>query len=626
MTQTSDTAARKARFLEILGHGPLLLDGAVGTEFYRRGIFLTRNFEELNLSQPHLVLRVHNDYVNAGAQVVTTNSYGANRFRLARFGLEEKCGAINRAAAELAREAAGAAHWVAGSIGPSGLEPARLLGPEGDAFVESMTEQIEALAAGGADLILLETFTHLTEVQRAIEAAHRSAPDLPLLATMRFEPDEKLIDGSEPEAVADALKAWGADVIGANCGKGPDIVFNVAKRMLGRDVPVLARPNAGTPEQLEGRTIYVANPEYFGVYGRRMLKAGIRVVGGCCGTNPAHIHALRGAVRMMGGGLDTSRQTADARTPNVEVTSAVGMPRVPVAERSELARRMDAGKFVVSVEVNPPLGLDNAKSIETARMLKDAGVDVINIADGPRASVRMSNLASAVMVQREVGMEVILHVCCRDRNLLGLQSDLLGAHALGVRNLVIITGDPPKMGDYPDATAVYDVDSIGLLGIVANLNRGIDPAGKSMDEPTRFWVATGAEPAALDYDRELQRLERKAAAGADFVMTQPVYDPKTIERFLNDIRHLDLKVLLGLLPLASDRNAKFIHENIPGMRIPDEYRRRMDAVGGGPAGRAEGVKIAQEALLAARDRIHGAYIMPPLGRYEMAPAILECLR
>lgn len=327
---------------------------------------------------------------------------------------------------------------------------------------------------------------------------------------------------------------------------------------------------------------------------------------------------------MMAGGVDVRRNPSAPRVSHVSVTKREGI-RPRVEDRSALARKMASGDFVVSVEVNPGHGLDVSKSIAAARMLRDAGIDVINIADGPRASARMSNLALALEVQRELDMETILHVCCRDRNLLALQAELLGAHVLGIRNLVIITGDPPKMGDYPDATAVYDVDSIGLLEIVRGLNHGVDPSGKDMPEPTRFWVATGAEPGALDYDREIQRLERKAAAGADFVMTQPVYDPKTVERFLDDTAHIEIPVLLGLLPLASSRNAEFIHEHIPGITVPDDTRARMRAVGGGPKARAVGVRIAQETLLAVRDRVQGAYIMPPLGRYEMAPAILECL-
>jgi len=622
-------------FLETLADRPVLFDGAIGTEFYSRGVYLTSNFEELNLTRPSLVLEVHRDYRKAGAEVLTTNSYGANRFRLEPFGLADRVAQINRAAVTLARRAAERSAWVAGSVGPTGLPPDRLRGPEAEALRAAFAEQIEALLGEGVDLILLETFTDLAEMQIALAVARQLAGDRPVLASMRFEPNETLPDGTEPETVAAALRDGGADVVGANCGEGPALVFRVAQRMLSGGVPVMAQPNAGRPEVLDGRTFYVANPEYFGVYGRRMLKAGIRIVGGCCGTTPEHIRRLRGAVRMMGGSVRILRDEQDAPAADRGAAGAASReglepagkwrPRVPVQQRSRLAEKMTAGKFVVSVEVNPPKGLDPSKVLGAARMLRDGGVDVINISDGPRATVRMSNLAEGLLIQQQLGMEVLLHVCTRDRNLLGLQADLLGAHVLGIRNLVIITGDPPKMGDYPDATAVYDVDSIGLLKIINAFNHGIDPAGKEMDEPTRFWVGTGAEPGALDYEREIRRLEEKARAGADFVMTQPVYDPRTIERFLDDVAHIGLPILLGLLPLASYRNAEFLHNEIPGMQIPEEIRSRMKAAGTGDAARAEGVRIAQEALLAVRDRIQGAYIMPPLGHYEMALQVLEVL-
>lgn len=611
-------------FLQTLAERPLLFDGAIGTELYRRGIYLTANFEELVLSRPNLVVQVHRDYLRAGAQVITTNSYGANRIRLERFGLHGVTADINRSAAKLAQEAAGRRAWVAGSVGPSGLEPASYMGPSGEKRLRAaFAEQMGALAEGGASLLLLETFAWLGEMKVALEVAAEAAPGLPVLATMRFEPGGELADGSGPEHVAEALVAWGADVIGANCGEGPGLVFDVGQRMLGHGRPVLCQPNAGSPEVLEGRTIYAGNPEFFGVYGRRMLKAGIGLVGGCCGTTPEHIARMRGAVRMMGG-VDLDRGPGVAGEVSVvEGERPCDRPgRVPVEQRSALAQMLAAGEFVVSVEVNPPAGLDMSTELEACRMLRDAGATVINVADGPRASARMTNLVFAERVERDAGLEALLHVCCRDRNLLALQADLLGAHELGLRNLVVITGDPPKVGDYPDATAVYDLDSIGLLKLVGDLNRGLDPAGKQLGEPTRFHVATGAEPAATDRARELMRLERKIAAGADFVMTQPVYDPAVLERFLREIEGFRVPVLVGLLPLASARNADFLHRNVPGMQVPDAIRGRMAAAGSGERARAEGVAISREALDAVRDRVQGAYIMPPLGHYHMAAEIL----
>jgi homocysteine S-methyltransferase len=389
--------------------------------------------------------------------------------------------------------------------------------------------------------------------------------------------------------------------------------------MVEAGAPVLAQANAGRPESVDGRTIYVANPEYFGVFARRLLKAGVKLVGGCCGTNPSHIKRMVNAVRMLAvesGGVPTPRFEGGA-------TAALEGRPIPLGERSDFAARLAAGDFVTSVELNPPSGLDLAKQIVAANELRDFGVTTINIADGPRASLRMGNLAMAVSVGNATGLSPLLHVCCRDRNFLGLQSHLLGAHVLGIRNLVVVTGDPPKMGPYPHATGVYDVDSVGLLNVVNGYNHGIDPSGKPMPEKTAFVCATGAEPAALDYDRELRRLEMKRDAGAVVVMTQPVYDPLKAERFLDDAQGLGLPIMLGLCPLASHRNALFLHENVPGMQVPGYILERMKRADEQGRGQAEGVAIAREALEAVRDRIQGAYIMPPFGRHKVAMQVLE---
>jgi homocysteine S-methyltransferase len=385
---------------------------------------------------------------------------------------------------------------------------------------------------------------------------------------------------------------------------------------------VSIQPNAGLPRVIEGRTIYIANPEHFGVFARRLLQAGVRLVGGCCGTTPEHTRRMLGAVRMIGARpLPTRVEGGTSSQP----APAVGRAAVPLAERSTLAAKLVAKKFVVSCELSSPPGVDPARTVEAARRLVAGGVDVVNIADGPRATARMGNLALTTLVQRDAGMETILHVCCRDRNLIGLVAHLLGAHALGIRNLVVITGDPPKIGDYPFATPVYDLDSIGLLRVARDLNRGVDPGGKEIAGQTSFLLATGAEPGALDYDRELRRLEQKKEAGAELIMTQPVYDGRLVERFLDDTRALGLPVMIGLPPLASHRNAEFIHNEVPGMKIPAGIRARMAKVGSGAAARAEGVKIAQEALVAVKDRVQGAYIMPPFDRVESALEILTVL-
>lgn len=627
------TRIRNRTFRESLASGAMLFDGATGTEIYNRGVLFNRSFDELNVSQPDLILGIHTDYVHAGAQIVETNTYGANRIALSRHDLQDRVAELNAAGVRLAREAAGERAFVAGSVAPTGLDPNALSPAERDGITEAFREQIAVLRDAGADLVVLETFDLLEEMRLALAAAKAEAGDLPIVAQMRFGPDVHAKDGTEAATAARRMAEWGADVVGANCGGGPHEIFEAARAMVRANVglPISAQANAGRPQEIEGRLIYVANPDFFATFARRLLKLGVRLVGGCCGTGPEHIHAMSGAVRMLGHDAlpapDHSRAGENGNglvtlSPTIATAALAERAGPTMAERSRLGAKL-GNEFVVSVEVNPPLGLDPTPGVDAARKVITGGATVINTSDGPRASVRMDNMAFGSIVQREIGCEVILHVCCRDRNLLGTMAHLLGAHALGIRNLVVITGDPPKMGDYPDASAVYDLDSIGLLRLIANMNRGIDPAGNEMAEPTRFLLATGAEPAALDYERELERLYRKKEAGADFVMTQPVYDPEIMARFLDDTRDLGLPVLMGLLPLASSRNAEFLHANVPGMRVPDEIRARMRAAGSGPPARAEGVQIAREALTAVRPRLAGAYVLPPLGRYETAIEVFD---
>jgi methionine synthase / methylenetetrahydrofolate reductase (NADH) len=474
----------------------------------------------------------------------------------------------------------------------------------------------------GVDAITLETFTSILEMETAIEVAKERGPRVPVIAMMVFDANAKSDGGLGPAEIADRLIAAGADVVGGNCGIGPAELYQVVVGMVGRGKPVIAQPNAGLPASVEGRTLYVANPEHFGVFARRMLKSGVRIVGGCCGTTPEHTRAMLGAVRMLRG------EKLDERTPKGPVVSSGHAPRVvspaktALAERSRLGGRIARGEFAVSVELTAPAGSDLDKTKAAVGELLKGGVDVVNIADGPRASARMANVAVCARLAAETRVEPILHVCARDRSFLGLIAHLFGAQGLGLRNLVIITGDPPKMGDYPFSTPVYDVDSVGLLRIAAGLNAGVDPAGKEC-EPTAFVLATGAEPGAHDRDRELRRLEDKKAAGAELVMTQPVYDPRTLERFLDDASPLGLPVMVGILPLASHRNAEFLHNEVPGMGIPAEYRERMAKVGAGPAARAEGIRIAQEALAAVKHRVQGTYVMPPFNRVDSALAVLE---
>jgi homocysteine S-methyltransferase len=627
------------KFLDVVDAGPVVFDGAIGTQLYERGIYINRSFDDANLSKQDLVRSVHEAYLQAGADVLTTNTFGSNRLKLKRHGLEDRVEEINRQGVLIAREVAQDAAFVAGSVGPTGLTPTMLTDAELDEISKAYREQIGALAEAGADIIALETFRQLSEIRIAIEAA-KDVCELPIVAQMAFDSDLKTGDGADPDRVALLLQQWGADVIGANCMEGPNVLFDVVEQMIGHGCPVVAQPNAGYPRKVEERLVYMATPEYFGVYARRFFKLGVNIVGGCCGTGPEHIKQISAAARMMGGGRIKVEMAEASRREQREED---GLTEIPLEDRTQLARKIlrvqhdrvlapfderppiSRDNFVVSVEVNPPSGLNPHKSIESAAMLIDGGVDVINTSDGPRASVRMANGAFAALMRKEVGCEVIVHYCSRDRNLLGLQSDLLGLHVLGLHNLCVITGDPPKVGDYPHATAVFDLDSVGMLRMISNFNQGLDPSGKGVGDVTRFFCSCGAEPAAKDYEREIRRLEQKKAAGANFVMTQPVYDHQVLERFLADIEHLELPVLVGLLPLASHRNAEFLHNEVPGMAVPDDIRKRMREAGSGPKARAEGVKIAQETLEMVKDQVVGAYVMPPFGRYTAALEILQCI-
>ena len=601
----------------------LIFDGAMGSLLYERGIFVTQNFEQLNVTRPEVVRKIHEDYVAAGAQVIETNTFGANGFCLDRHGLGDQVRAYNVAGARLARKAAGEDVWVAGSIGPTGLVPGVASPAELDLVAATFADQAAALVEGGVDLFVLETFRHLEEIRIAIEAARRAAPELLIIASMAFNPSETVADGSTPEQVAATLRDWGADVIGVNCGDGPQLALAIAERMRGAGMPLCVQPNAGLPRTVDGRLLYMATPEYLDVFARRTIQLGATMIGGCCGTTPDHVHWMAKSGRMLGSKHAEIVRPSAARAAEVVPVLAA----TPLAERSDFAAKIAAGTFVVSVEVNPAPGLDPSKALEGAKTLLASGVDIVNVADAPRAMARMSNLAFCSLLLERYGIQPILHVCGRDRNLLGQMAHLLGAHAIGIRNLVIITGDPPKVGDYPEATAVYDLDAIGLLQMASNMNRGIDPAGKPLPGgQTSFLLATGFEPGAADLDKEIQRLERKKAAGAEVVMTQPIFHTDLLEDVLRRIAHLGLPVLVGVLPLVSYKNAEFLHNEVPGMQIPEQIRERMRKTPGGEAARKEGVKIAREMLFAVRDRVQGAYLMPPLGRYELALQVLDGLK
>jgi methionine synthase I (cobalamin-dependent)/5,10-methylenetetrahydrofolate reductase len=628
--------------LDAVRHEVLVLDGAMGTQLYERGVLYSTCFEELNLSRPELILQVHESYLRAGAVLLETNTFGANSLRLEKHGLSSRVGAINEAGVRVARRAAGGKAYVVGAIGPSGYFLGEASKDDLARVGGALLEQAEALVGAGVDGLYIETVRQTSELRVAIEAAVRASQGkVPVIASVSVDENDRMADGTTSAEVARSMKEWGADVLGVNCSDGPMNVLSAVESMLEAGLPLCAAPNAGLPHRVDDRMVYVSTPEYFGLYARRLFKLGVHIVGGCCGTTPEHIKRVAAAARMAAASA-TSERDSSAGDPmktfgdaqqTVESVASVwsgstevlsGSPAVPLEEKSALARKIGK-RFVVSVEVNPPVGLDPSRAVAAAKMLKSGGVDVINIADGARAQARMSNLAMAVRVQREAGIETILHVCGRDRNLLGTLAHLLGAHDLGLRNLVIITGDPPKMGDFPDATPVYDLDSIGILKLATRLNHGIDPGGRPLGGVTSFLLATGAEPQAMNYRREIDRLRDKKEAGAEIVMTQPVYDPAVLERFLDDVAPLGLPVLVGLLPLASYKNAEFLHNEVPGMLVPEVVRERMRKAGSGASGRKEGVAIARNMLETVRHRVAGAYVMPPFERYELALEVIDGL-
>jgi homocysteine S-methyltransferase len=606
-------------FLERIREGVLVCDGAMGTMLYSRGVFLNRCFDELNLSNPALVKAVHAEYVDAGAELIETNTFGAHRFKLGPHGLEPQVRKINREGARLAREAAAGRALVAGSVGPLGkpLEPLGNL-PFADA-VSAYAEQAQGLIEGGVDLFVVETMPSLDQARAALEGV-RTAGDVPVMVALTFNEEGTTSYGETPEDVVRALEGLGVPVVGANCSQGPQQMMETVQRMAAAAsaAVVSAMPNAGSPALIEGRYVYLCTPEYMASWARRFLAAGVTVLGGCCGTTPAHIRNLVRSVRMQ----QPAREGAVVLPPARAKEAPAPVPR---EEKSPLARKLGK-KFVVSVELDPPKGADPGSILDRALYCKENEVDVINVADGPRASARMSAQSLCVLLQDNVGIDTILHYTCRDRNLLGIQSDLLGAYALGLRNILAITGDPPKLGDYPDATAVYDVDSIGLIKILNHLAHGCDLAGNLIGPALGVHIGCGADPGRTDLEKEVRRLEEKVRAGAEYVMTQPVYDPNAVERFVGLVRHLETPILVGILPLYSHRNAEFLHNEVPGMRVPDDIRERMRRAGSGEAAQAEGVAIAREALLAARDLAQGAYIMPPFNKVELAIRVIEAVQ
>ena len=636
----------------------VLFDGAMGTELYARGVFINQCYDELNLRAPEMVRAVHAAYAAAGAEALETNTFGANRLKLASFGLEGQVEAINRRGAELAREAAdaherahpGAAVLVAGAVGPLGVrvEP---YGPTSREEARAIFgEQIAALKAGGADCVILETFGDLIEIEQAIAAARAVDPAMPVIAQVTVGVDLRTPYGATPADAARALDGWGADVIGLNCSVGPQTILEAVEQMAAVTRRKLsAQPNAGMPREVNGRQLYMASAEYFATYARHLAQGGAKVVGGCCGTTPEHVRAMRQSLRVEramgrseGARVDRAeraeRADADrAATPDAARDAAArpagaapaGVTPAALGERSQLGAKLAAGAFVTSVEIVPPRGIDTGKLVADAAVLRAAGVDAINVPDGPRAQSRMGAIATSLLIeQRAPGIEAVTHYACRDRNLLGMLSDLLGAAALGLRNLLLITGDPPKMGPYPDATAVFDVDAIGLTNLVANLNRGLDPGGNAIGAPTRFVVGVGVNPAAVDPAHERERFRYKVEAGAEYAITQPVFDAAQLEAFLEavdrDLGDRRPPVIAGIWPLVSARNAEFLANEVPGVTVPEAVLERMRRASARSKehGVQEGIAIAREMLDRVRPVVQGVQVSAPFGRAELALEVL----
>jgi homocysteine S-methyltransferase len=610
------------QFADIFSNRPVLADGAMGTVLYARGVFINRCYDELNLSDPNLILSIHEDYLQAGAEIIETNTFGANRFRLTRHGLASKVAEINAAGVRLAKQAvahlkekqAGTA-FVAGSIGPLGvrLEP---LGKTGlDEARAAFAEQIRALADGGVDILIIETMPALNEAREALLAAEETAPHLPILVMVTVDDDSNCLDGSSPAQAAALLTEWGAGAIGVNCSTGPATVLTAIEAMRSAtDLPLAAMPNAGMPRAIEGRNIYLCSPEYMASFARKAIAAGAQIVGGCCGTTPNHIRAMRSAMRA----IDAQARVTDGGK-HAEISTET--PPAPLAQRSRIGALVNEGQFVTLVEIVPPKGIDCSREIEGARLLAQLGVHAINVPDSPRASARMSAQSLCIQITQHTGIETILHYTCRDRNVLSIQSDLLGASSIGLRNILCLTGDPPKLGNYPDATAVFDVDAIGLVNIVRRLNHGLDIGANSIGASTNFTIGVAANPGVPDIEHELRRFAFKVEAGAEYAITQPVFDLRLLEEFLNRIESFRIPVIAGIWPLTSLRNAEFMKNDLR-VSMPEEVMLRMAQAETPDAARKEGIRIAQEMLESVRPLVQGVQVSAPFGRYTAAAEVI----
>ena len=599
---------------------PHVFDGAMGTMLYQKGVFINRCYDELTLTDPDVVRDIHRAYIKSGAELIETNSFGANEVQLGEYDLQHLVTEINVRAAQIAREAAGDRILVGGAMGPLGIriEP---YGPTSMSEARAIFKrQAEGLLEGGVDFFILETFSDLVEIQQALQAI-REVSKLPVICQMTIQQDGATLYGTQPETFAPRLTEWGADVVGVNCSMGPAGVLTAIEKMAPLTTKKLsAQPNAGLPRELHGRQMYMASPEYLATYSQHLIRAGVKFVGGCCGTTPEHIKRIADAVAAMAPGRARMSGGATIQsTPDVKV--------VPLAERSNWGRKIAAGELVTTVEIVPPRGINPAKMLAGVRLLKAAGVDGVNVPDGPRAQMRMGVLPTAVLVEQNVGIEAIVHYCCRDRNLLGMLSDLLGAHALGLRNMLLITGDPPKMGPFPESTAVFDIDAIGLTNLVNRLNRGMDPGGNPIGEPTAYTVGVGVNPGSSDINHELKRFYWKVEAGAEYAITQPVFDADQLLRFIDEIRNrkIWIPIVAGIWPLVSARNAEFLANEVPGVIVPDEVITRMRRANERSKEHAlqEGIAIAREMFERVRSEVQGLQVSAPFGRVPFALQVFD---
>ena len=606
-------------FRDKLQREVIVFDGGVGTYLYEKGIYINTCFDELNLTNPDLVSEVHRDYVNAGADVIETNTFGANRFKLTPHGLEKKVYEINLQGAKIARGIAKDSTFVAGSVGPLGVQIEPLGKLSYDEAKEIFKEQIRGLLDGGVDLVILETFGLVPELMQALRAVRELNADIPLIAQVTINDDGSLLSGAPLSSFVKEVSGQAVDVIGMNCSVGPKSMLEALEILKPLTaLPISVQPNAGLPQNVAGRNIYMTSPEYVAEYAKRFIQTGATVVGGCCGTNPTHIRAIRRAVQAL-----QPAKRMDVKSEELRVTAPETVRVLPQREKSRLSNKLVKKQFVTLVEIVSPKGTSPAKEVAKAKKLFHSGIDAINIPDGPRAIARMSALAMAAIVQKEVGIETVLHFACRDRNVIGMQSDLLGAWALGLKNILAVTGDPPKLGNYPDATAVFDVDAIGLTNIVNRLNHGLDLAGNPIGDPTGFSIGVGVNPGAINMDEELRRLEWKIEAGAEYMITQPVFDIKILEAFLRRIKNVKIPLVCGIWPLISYRNAEFMNNEVPGASVPPDIMERMRKTTTKEEGFAEGVQIARETYEHVRSEVSGVQLSAPMGRIEGVTMILE---